>query len=49
MAKTTNREKKNLPMLMKMFETQENKGATSKHPEHTDIKIFGHIPEVFVA
>ncbi len=35
-------------MLIKELKTQENEGATSKYPEHTDIKVFGHIPEVFV-
>jgi hypothetical protein len=36
-------------MLIKKLKTQENEGATSKYPEHTDIKVFGHIPEVFLA
>jgi hypothetical protein len=36
-------------MLIRKLKTQENEGATSKYPEHTDIKVFGHIPEVFLA
>jgi hypothetical protein len=36
-------------MLIKKLKTQENEGATSKYPKHTDIKVFGHIPEVSVA
>jgi hypothetical protein len=36
-------------MLIKKLKTQENEGATSKYPEHTDIKVFVHIPEVSVA
>ncbi len=36
------------PMLINKLKTQENEGATSKYPDHTDIKVFGHIPEVFV-
>jgi hypothetical protein len=41
--------KKEEPKLIKKLKTQENEGSTSKYPEHTDIKVFGHIPEVFVA
>jgi hypothetical protein len=36
-------------MLIKKLKTKENEGATSKYNEHSDIKDFGHIPEVFVA
>jgi hypothetical protein len=36
-------------MLIKKLKTQENEGATSKYPEHSNIKVFGYIPEVFVA
>jgi hypothetical protein len=36
-------------MLIKKLKTQENEGAKSKFPEHTVIKVFGHIPEVFLA
>ena len=36
-------------MLIKKLKTQENEGATSKYPEYTDIKVSGHILEVFMA
>jgi hypothetical protein len=42
-------QRKEEPMLTKKLKTQENEGATSKYPEHTDIKVFCYIPEVFVA
>ncbi len=32
-----------------MLETLENEGATSKYSEYTDIKVSGHILEVFMA
>jgi hypothetical protein len=41
--------RKEEPMLIKKLKTQENEGATSKYPEHAEIKVFGHIPEVFLA
>ncbi len=34
---------------MKLLKTLENEGATSKYPEYIDIKVSGHILEVFVA
>ncbi len=36
---------------MKLLKTIENEGATStrKYPEYTDIKVSGHILEVFMA
>jgi hypothetical protein len=34
---------------MKLLKTLENEGATSKYPEYTDIKVSGHILEVFMA
>jgi hypothetical protein len=36
-------------MLIKKLKTQENEGTTSEYPEHSDIKGFGQIPEVFLA
>jgi hypothetical protein len=48
MAKT-NKKRKEEPMLIKKLKTLENEGATSKYPEHIDIKVFGHIPEIFLA
>jgi hypothetical protein len=44
-----NYQKKRRTYAYKKYKTQENEGATSKYPEHTDKKVFGHIPEVFVA
>jgi hypothetical protein len=34
---------------MKQLKTLENEGPTSKYPEYTDIKVSGHILEVFIA
>ncbi len=34
---------------MKQLKTVENEGPTSKYPEYTDIKVSGHILEVFIA
>ncbi len=34
---------------MKLPKTYENEGATSKYPEYTDTKFFGHVSEVFVS
>jgi hypothetical protein len=34
---------------MKLLKTLENEGATSKYHEYTDIKVSGHILEVFMA
>jgi hypothetical protein len=34
---------------MKLPKPYKNEGATSKYPEYTDTKVFGYIPEVFVA
>jgi hypothetical protein len=34
---------------MKLLKTLENEWATSKYLEYTDIKVFGHILEVFMA
>jgi hypothetical protein len=34
---------------MKLLKTLENEGATSKYPEYTNIKVSGHILEVFMA
>ncbi len=35
--------------LMKLLKTLENEWKTSKYLEYTDIKVFGHIHEVFMA
>jgi hypothetical protein len=36
-------------MPMKLPETQENWGKTSKYPDYTDTKVFGYVAVVFVA
>jgi hypothetical protein len=41
--------RKEEPRLLKLLKTLENEGATSKYPEYTDIKVSGHILEVFMA
>jgi hypothetical protein len=34
-------------MLIKKLKTQENEGATSNYPEHTDIKVLGTFLKFF--
>jgi hypothetical protein len=34
---------------MKLLKTLENEWTTSKYLEYTDIKVFGHFHEVFLA
>jgi hypothetical protein len=36
-------------MPMKLPETQENWGKTSKYPDYTDTKVFDYVAVVFVA
>jgi hypothetical protein len=36
-------------LLMKLLKTLENELTTSKYLEYTNIKVFGHFHEVFMA
>ncbi len=36
-------------LLMKLLKTLENEWTTGNYLEYTDIKVFGHIHEVFMA